>query len=445
MLALVNITTLQWDLARPLGRRWRLSVSVKRGIEMAKSYPEERKQLKDLLPDPEPAVRRWPIISVDDHFVEPGDLFVNHLPSKFLDIAPRIVPTDDGGEVWKFPDELVPNLMTTTSIVGRPVEEWGFFPLRLDECRPGTYDVHARVADLDLAGIAASLCFPSFIFGFVGQRLHNLTDPDLAFACFRAYNDWIAEDWVGMYPDRFIPQQLPWMPDPKIAAAEIRRNADRGFKAVSFSESPEKLGYPSPHTKHWWPFFEACEETETVVNLHIGSSSRVVAEDAVSSDCPGDVLAAMFGVNALLASVDWVYSGVPSHFPRLKIVLSESGIDWVPYVIDRLKRHAYTTEMTGSWADRDLSPIEVFQRNFWFTTLEDPLGFELRDHIGVDRIMVECDYPHPDTQWPNIQDRINLEIGHLPADEISLITHGTASAVYRHKIPTLLSSTFGEI
>jgi predicted TIM-barrel fold metal-dependent hydrolase len=400
----------------------------------------DRVALGPLLPDPEPAEQHFPIISVDDHFVEPGDLFVDRLPAKYRDEAPRIVETADGCEAWQFPDLQVQNIMITSSIVGRPVEEWGSFPVRLDECRQGTYDVHARVLDLDLAGIAASLCFPSFIFGFVGQRLNNFQDRDFGLACVRAYNDWVTDEWVGPYPDRHIPQQLPWLHDPVVAAAEVRRNAGRGFKAVTFSENPEKLGYPSIHTDHWYPFFEACSETDTVVNLHIGSSSQLVAQLAASSDCPADMLAAMFGVNALVASVDWVYSGVPSKFADLKVVMSESGIDWVPFVIDRLSRHAFQAESTHSWDGRDLTPIEVFHRNFYFTTLEDPLGFELREHIGVDRIMVECDYPHPDTQWPTMQNRLLKEIGHLPPKEIAMITHENASAVYRHPIPSAFRS-----
>lgn len=395
----------------------------------------ERRPLGPLLPDPDPAVRHTPIVSVDDHFVEPGDLFAGRVPSRFREQIPRIVPTEDGCEAWQLPGVQVSNVMVQTSIVGRPLHEWASFPVRLDECRPGSYDVRERVRDMDIAGIAGSLCFPSFVFGFVGQRFHNFEDRGLGLACLRAYNDWILEDWVGPYPDRFIPQQLAWLPDPQLAAHEIRRNAELGFRAVSFSENPEKLGHPSIYEASWDPFFAACEETETVVNLHIGSSSSLVAQQAASSQCPSDLLTSLFGVNALIASVDWVYSGVPSKFPGLKIVLSESGIDWVPFVIDRLRRYQYQSSATGSWDDRDLTPLEVFKRNFWFTTLEDPLGFELRRHIGVDKVMVECDYPHPDTQWPDMQERIRAEIGHLPADEIARITHGNACDVYRFDLP----------
>lgn len=397
-----------------------------------------RRDLGPLLPDPEPAARHYTLVSVDDHLVEPGNLFVDRMPKHLADIVPRIVPTDDGAESWLIDGELVPNRLAFTSIVGRPVEDWDESPIRLDELRPGSYDVDERVRDMDLAGIAASLCFPSSTFGFAGTRFHKISDPILGYACVRAYNDWIHEEWVGCHPDRFIPQQVTWHPDPNLAAAEVRRNAERGFKAVSFSENPEKLGFPSLYSDHWEPFFTACEETATVVNLHIGSSEWVVATESLSTDCPADVPAALFGMNALMAAVDWVYSGVANRHPDLKIVLSESGIDWIPYVLKRLDRHAYQSTVTGSWDGRGLTPRETFQRNFYFTSIEDSIGLDLREMIGLDKIMLECDYPHPDTQWPDIQETTRQQLGHLPHSDVERITHLNACDVYRHQLPESL-------
>ena len=112
---------------------------------------------------------------------------------------------------------------------------------------------------MDINGVWASVCFPSFLPGFVGQRLTLWPkDDDLALAAMRAYNDWHLEAWCGADPDRFVPQQIAYLRDPEVAAAEIRRNADRGFKAVTFSEAPYKLGLPTIHSGHWDPFLAAC-------------------------------------------------------------------------------------------------------------------------------------------------------------------------------------------
>src|SRR5262249_31776311 len=155
----------------------------------------------------------------------------------------------------------------------------------------------------------------STVFGFCGQRFMRTSDPELGLAMMRAYNDWIIEEWAGPYPDRIIPAQVTWLKDPAIAADEVRRNAVRGFKALSFSENPELLGLPSIHTHHWDPLLAACEETETVLNLHVGSSSTTVMP---SSDSPVSVGGALFMVNSLLACADWLYSYIPRAFPDIK-------------------------------------------------------------------------------------------------------------------------------
>ena len=231
-----------------------------------------RRQQVTFLPEPEPRERWTRICSVDDHVVEPPDAFAGRFPARFADAAPRVVATDDGGEAWLWNGELLPNV-GFNAVAGRPASEYGFEPTRFDEMRRGAWDVDARVRDMDINGVDRSLCFPSFLPGFVGQRLTMWpADDELAFAAMRAYNDWHLEAWCGAHADRFVPNQIAWLRDPVIAADEIRRNAGRGYRAVTFSEAPEKLGLPSLHTGYWDPVFAACEETETVVCLHVGSS-----------------------------------------------------------------------------------------------------------------------------------------------------------------------------
>ena len=135
----------------------------------------------------------------------------------------------------------------------------------------------------------------------------------------RAWNDWHLEEWAGPYPDRIIPCQIPWLLDPEVGRAEIRGNAERGFKAVTFSEAPDTLGLPSLHTGYWDPFLAACEETDTVVCLHVGSSGT---SPTTTDDAPPDVIGVLFFAYAMFAAVDWLYSRIPVRFPDLKICLS---------------------------------------------------------------------------------------------------------------------------
>ncbi|MGE0304360.1 MAG: amidohydrolase family protein [Acidimicrobiia bacterium] len=384
------------------------------------------------LPEPEPRELWSPIISVDDHVLEPADLFLRRLPSRFIDAAPHVEEDEDGVPYWVIGDFREPMRMTTCGAVGRPMEEWSLAPQKYEEFRRGVYDVDSRIADMDINGIYASLNFPSFVFGFAGRRLSMQPDENLALACLRAYNDWMLEEWCGTYPDRFIPCQLPWLRDPMVAAEEVRANAARGFKAVSFIENPEELDLPHIYSRHWDPFFAACEETETVINLHIGSSGRVERPSSVS---PIDVGVALFPIVSISSLVDWTFSKIPLRFPRIKIALSEGGISWVPMALERLTRSYRQAESSSYWTPADPDPVEIVHRNFWFTSIEDPSGFRLLDLIGEDKVMLESDYPHADSSWPDTQALARRDLQHLSGATIRKVCFENAASLYRHPLP----------
>ena len=383
------------------------------------------------LPEPERRARKYTVISVDDHIVEPPHTFTGRMPAALVDRAPRVVEKDDGSQVWVYDGEEIPNV-GFNAVVGRPVSEYSFEPTRFDEMRTGAWDIDARIRDMDVNGIYASLCFPSFLPGFAGQRIQVGRDPELALATVRAWNAWHVEDWAGSHPGRIIPCQLPYLLDPEVGAAEVRRNAERGFKAITFSEMPHALGLPSLHSGHWEPLMRACAETGTVVNLHIGSSGT---SPSTSDDAPPDVIGVLFFGYAMFAAVDWLYSLLPVRYPDLRICLSEGGIGWVPALLDRLDHMLRYHEMYGTWSGIELTPAEVMQRNFWFCAVEDPSAFAMRDRIGVDKILLEADYPHCDSTWPDTQAVIEREIGGLPPDDIRRITWENASNLYRHPVP----------
>ncbi|MDH4077374.1 MAG: amidohydrolase, partial [Acidimicrobiia bacterium] len=255
------------------------------------------------LPEPARAPRHFTVISVDDHIVEPRHAFDGRMPAALADRAPRVIETADGSETWVFEGEELPNV-GFNAVVGRPVDEYSFEPTRFDQMRRGAWDIEARLADMDLNGVYASLCFPSFLPGFTGQRLQQLTDdPELALACVRAWNDWCLDEWCSTDPARMIPMQLPYLLDPEVAAAEVRRNAARGFKAITFSEAPHLLGLPTLHSGYWDPLMAACAETGTVVCLHVGSSGT---SPATAPDAPSDTIGVLFFGYAMFAAVDWL-------------------------------------------------------------------------------------------------------------------------------------------
>lgn len=403
-------------------------------LKFTKARTGDERQVT-FLPEPQRAERRYTVISVDDHIVEPPHTFEGRVPAALADRAPRLVETSPGGpETWVYDGHELPNV-GFNAVVGRPVAEYGFEPTRFDQMRRGAWDIHERVKDMDLNGVYASLNFPSFLPGFAGQRLQQVTkDRALAEACVRAWNDWHIEEWAGSYPDRIVPCQIPWLLDPELGARMIHENAERGFHAVTFSENPASLGYPTIHSGHWDPFLRACAETGTVVNLHIGSSG---SSPTTTDDAPPDVTGVLFFAYAIYAAVDWLYSGVPVRFPELKICMSEGGIGWVAGLMDRLDHMLSYHEMYGTWAalGEELTPAEVFKRNFWFCAVEDQSSFVQRERIGIENILLEADYPHCDSTWPHTQQTIHEEIGDLPPEDIRRITWQNASELYQHPVP----------
>jgi predicted TIM-barrel fold metal-dependent hydrolase len=203
---------------------------------------------------------------------------------------------------------------------------------------------------------------------------------------------------------------------------------------VSFPEFPAQLGLPSIFTRHWDPFFEACQDTGTVVCLHTGASAWAPLP---SPGPPFELLPTVFPVNALLAAAEWVWSGVPVRFPDLRISLSEGGIGWVPMLMDRVDYvldHSASGSESATWASA-LRPSEVLGRNFWFCTIDDPSMVPLLGRIGVDHVMVECDYPHADSTWPDTQATLVAAFGGLPDATLRKVAGGNAAALFDHPLP----------
>jgi predicted TIM-barrel fold metal-dependent hydrolase len=300
-----------------------------------------------------------------------------------------------------------------------------------DEMRRGCWDIHARVADMDLAGIAASVCFPSLIAGFCGSVFSQSKDPELGLACVRAWNQWHDEVWAGTHPGRIIPTQITWLNDPHVAAELVRENAAKGFRALSFAEFPAKLRLPSLHTGHWDPLLAACEETETVVCLHTGASSWLPLP---CDDGPFELLPTMFPINGYLGAADWLWSGVCTRFPRLRIAMSEGGLGWVNMLADRsdyVLDHSASGQESSHWTD-ERRPSEVLAESFWFCSIDDPSTLDgVIERLGPGHVMLEVDYPHADSTWPDTQAYAHERLGHLPADVIERITHRNAEELFR--------------
>jgi predicted TIM-barrel fold metal-dependent hydrolase len=395
---------------------------------MSTTMPEHRN-------DTTPTVDELILVSVDDHLVEPRDMFVGRLASRFAERAPRVIERDDGREMWLFEGVEIPNF-GLNAVSGRPQEEYGIEPTRFDEIRPGCYDVDRRVDDMNAGGVLGSLCFPSFP-QFCGQIFANTPDKELALAVLRAYNDWHIEAWCGAHPGRFIPLALVPYWDPDLMADEVHRVAGKGVRAVTFSENPDKLGQPSFHQPYWDPFWRACDDHAMVVCLHIGSSSQVKLP---SVDAPFTAMLTLQPTSVMDTAADLMWSRVPQLFPRIRFALSEGGIGWIPYLLERAD---YVFANHSRWTGSDLGgrlPSEVFHEHFIACCIEDDYGLANLELVGPEIVCLEVDYPHSDSTWPRSPERLAASLAGLDREAIASVTHLNAMRhfgfdPFRHRPP----------
>lgn len=393
------------------------------------------------LPDPNPRERIYPVISVDDHLHEPSDVFEGRMPGKFEDQAPRRVQAAGGADGWLYEGK-VTVASGMENVAGRDPESWSREPLRDEEVRRGSWDIHARVSDMDIDGVYAHVCFPSGAFGFGGRVFAASTDQELGLASMRAYNQWHLEYLAGTHPGRVIPMQMVWLTDPKIAAAEIRANAEKGFKAATMPDLPQHLGLPRINDAYWHPILDALQETETPLCLHLGAGGWVLdpmpsREKDLTKDSSMDyTLAALFQACSMVTAVEWTFSGVPNRFPNLKIALSEGGIGWVQMTVDRLN---YMMSHSGATLKRDWeseeTPTETLLNHFWYCMIDNPSNLNAVDMIGSDRIMVETDYPHSDSTWPDTQKLLESRFSSLPVEDALNMAYRSAERLFRHEVP----------
>jgi predicted TIM-barrel fold metal-dependent hydrolase len=362
------------------------------------------------------------LISVDDHIIEPPDIFITHLPARYQDRAPKLVRNAEGSDVWTF-GKVVMETAALNAVAGRPREEYGLEPQSLDEVRPGCYDVNERVKDMDAGGVLASMNFPSF--PTFTARVFASDDADLSRALVQAYNDWHIDQWCGTHPGRFIPMAVPVIWDAEQTAAEIRRVSAKGCHSLSFTENPAALGYPSFHDDYWDPVWRACCDTATVLSIHLGSSGRMAIP---AIDSPPDVMITLQPMNIQSAAADLLWSRVLKNFPDLRVALSEGGTGWIPYFLERIDR---TYEMHRAWTLQDFGnrvPSDVFREHFLTCFISDPVGIAMRDRIGIDNMAWEADYPHSDSMWPSAPEELASEFVAYAVSEsdIAKMTHENA-------------------
>jgi predicted TIM-barrel fold metal-dependent hydrolase len=386
------------------------------------------------------------IISVDDHVVEPPDLWQSRLPARYLDRAPRVIRmkgrlggggtggrsvgfrvTEDGQwcDVWHYDDLVTPFLMLSAAV---GFDEVGFNLTTFDDIRPGAWIQSERLSDMDANHVDAAICFPNTIPRFCGQAFLEREDKELAGLCVQAYNDWMIDEWCGGDAvGKLVPLTMVPLWDPVAAAAEIRRCADKGSHAITFPENPFPLGLPSIHdrSRHWDPVYRACEETETVLCMHIGSSSRM---PSTSPDAPFIVSSVLTFQNAMGSLVDYLFSGILDRFPRLVIAYAEGQVGWMPYILERADKLWEERSDNSFGTALPNPPSSYVAGRIYGCLFDDETGLKNRDVVGMSQICFETDYPHADSTFPEskaVLAKIAGEAG-LSGPELYALARGNA-------------------
>ncbi|WP_420749379.1 amidohydrolase family protein [Rhodococcus sp. O3] len=367
------------------------------------------------------------LISTDDHLIEHPRLWSDRLPSKYLEAGPKIIekampsglfpiPGAPVGtrlaEVWEYEGRIYPYI-GLNAVAGKKPEQYGVEPTRYEDMLPGCYDPHARVLDMDIDGVQAALAFPSFP-RFAGTVFLEGEDKELALLCVKAWNDHMLDEWCAAAPDRLIPIVILPLWSVEECVREIERTAAKGAKAISFPENPVPLGLPSFHTDHWDPVLSAAEAAGMPLCMHFGTSGQA---PITAPEAPMAVMIALFGCNSMYATADLLFSPVFHKHPNLRVMMSEGGIGWAPYLLERMdqtwEKHRFYQNI-----DQSSRPSELFAEHIFGCFIDDQFGIDNRHAIGIDNITWECDYPHSDSNWPNSRKRVHDAMIDVPDEDV---------------------------
>jgi uncharacterized protein len=351
----------------------------------------------------------YTIIDVDTHVTETPDVWTDRVPAHMRDAVPHVISDSSGRQWWALGDKRIasPGLSATAS-----VGDMGNWPKTYDDMHPGAYNAKARLQYMDHMGIWAMVMYPN-VGGFGSQQFLKLGDPALMLACVRAYNDWQTE-WASADSRRLLPITSTPFWDVEATVQEVRRCATLGHKGILFTGEPQSLGQPLLGDPHWNPLWETAVELDLPVSFHVGSGDADFAlqRDKVATygrmTAFTDLSVHMLLRNGMQLS-DLLLSGVLARYPQIKFVSVESGVGWIPFVLETLDYQFIGNRVRAERTDLEMLPSEYFARNvyacYWF---EQTAPRRLLDKVGVDNIMFETDFPHPTSLYGDeVHERIH--------------------------------------
>jgi predicted TIM-barrel fold metal-dependent hydrolase len=382
------------------------------------------------------------IIDVDAHISEPHDLWTSRAPASLKDRVPRVVKSGDK-RAWIVDADIELAHASPSSVIrkdGAKSRGPEFFQWQIEDVHAASYDMQARVGILDQLGLYAQILYPN-VAGFGSQNFMKVKDDALRLACARIYNEAMAEIQASSSGRIFPMALMPWW---NIAQCveEVARAKSLGMKGIVMCSDPDSIGLPDLGAPEWLPFWEACDDAELPVNFHIGASETSFNMFGRASwPSMGQRRRLALGSSALFIENSRVisnllYSGLFDRCKKLKIVSVESGIGWIPFVLESLD---YEWAETGSNGEQTLAmkPSDYFKRHiygcFWF---EKTAPTKLIDQVGEDNVLFETDFPHPTCLYPDVQAHIAEISAGWSETRKRKILQDNAAALYKIALPS---------
>jgi uncharacterized protein len=370
-------------------------------------------------------------LDADTHILEPPDVWTARVPEKYRDRVPRMVRDDSGKDIWV--------------MEGRQISTVGFFalagwptpfpdcPPTLDACLPAAHDAHARLEYMDSIGTWAEVIYPN-VAGFGSQKFLSIDDADLKLHCVRAYNDFL-RDWASADPRRLITiMAMPYW-DIDLTVAEVERGIELGHRGILFTGEPQRFGLPVMADRHWDPLWSIAQEAGLAIHFHIGSGevNSLFTPDRIAAAGT----AATYGLSSVQMFLgngaqvaDLLLSGVLPRFPELRFVSVESGVGWVPFLLEAVD-YSYLEGCPGKVGEWELMPSEYFRRQVYACTWFESLPFHhMLEDLPLDNICFETDFPHPTCLYGNVEETIERATDALDPETREKILWGNAARLY---------------
>jgi predicted TIM-barrel fold metal-dependent hydrolase len=385
---------------------------------------------------------KYRLMSSDGHLEVPPERWSQRVPQKYRDRAPRTIHLPDGGDALLMEGQPLLEANFLDLRAGRPAGQWQPFGLKVEEAA-GTGSPQQRVKEQDQDGLDAEVLFPAMVAGPAFWR--NISHDEVYKSVIRAYNDWLAEDYCAVAPDRLIGMGVMPISNVDDAVAELTHCAELGLKGVLLGALPNGKGYPTPEDDQFWA---AAVDMEMPVTVHVAFNRTGARASQPTFKYPREDPQIMgrirrpflewltnFGLPPAVSITQLVLAGVIDHFPTLKVFFAETRLGWVPFWLEHAdlwyQRHVGWAESMLGFQPLKRLPSEYVREHVYFSVQYERVAVELRQHVGVDRIMFATDFPHIECEWPNSRSFVDNIYADVPTDERDRIWAGNAVEFFK--------------